>query len=241
MSGLGDYATNIYGYGGSDRIYGTNMNDTLDGGAGDDTIVGYGGDDAIYGGSGDDTLYGYDGNDTLFGNEGDDALVGNAGDDILNGNEGSDWLYGGTGNDTLSGNAGNDRLYGEEGGDIYRFSSGDGNDTIIDYESDTAYQDKVLFNNDVLKDTIALYQDGANLIIGYGNNDNITVNYQESSVAGIEKIEISNGQFMTDADVNLVIQQMTAFAASNGIPLTSVDDVKRNQDLMGMVVSAWHG
>jgi len=240
IMGLGDYATNTYGLGGDDRIYGTDLNDTLNGGTGNDTLTGYSGDDTLIGGEGNDSLNGLIGNDILYGNEGDDCTEDNEGNDILYGNEGSDYLYSGIGADTLYGGTDNDYLYGGSEGDTYCFLLNDGNDTITDYEPDSAYQDRVLFADDVLKETVAMYMNGSQLIMGYGNNDTVTVNYQTSSAAGVEKIELSNGQFLTDADVNLVIQQMTAFAADNGIPLTSVDDVRRNQDLMGMVVNAWH-
>ncbi|MDD5007346.1 MAG: hypothetical protein PHC68_02960, partial [Syntrophorhabdaceae bacterium] len=72
----------------------------------------------------------------------------------------------------------------------------------------------------------------------YGNTDHITVLNQDTT--GIEKVQLSNDLFLTDSDINLLIQQMTAYANSNGISLTTVDDVKNNQELMGMVVSAWH-
>jgi Ca2+-binding RTX toxin-like protein len=196
------------------NIYGTEMNDSI---YGPGTFAAN-----TYGLGGDDVLYGTDMNDKLYGGTGNDALAGYAGDDTLYGNEG------------------NDSLYGLDGNDTFCFKTGDGNDTIYDPGTDSSWQDRVLFNEDVLKDTVALFQNGVNLIIGYGTNDNITVNYQMSDIHGVEKIELSNGQFLTDADVNLVIQQMTAFAADNSIPLTSVDDVRRNQDLMGMVVNAWH-
>jgi Ca2+-binding RTX toxin-like protein len=195
-------------------IYGTDSNNSING------IEGYA--STIFGLNGDDILYGTVMNDNLYGGAGNDTLSGYAGDDTLYGNEGNDNLYGGAGNDT------------------YCFRSGDGNDTICDQGSDACTNDRILFQEDVLKETVALFKSGANVIVGYGTNDNITIDSQMYDTQGIEKIELSNGQFLTDADVNLVIQQMTAFAANNGISLTNVDDVRRNQDLMGMVVNAWH-
>jgi hypothetical protein len=40
--------------------------------------------------------------------------------------------------------------------------------------------------------------------------------------------------------VNLIIQNMSNYASSNGIALTSLNDVKNNADLMNIVATAWH-
>lgn len=63
--------------------------------------------------------------ENAFGGSGNDRLLGNA---RANG------FIGGDGDDTLVGNKGNDLLLGDAGIDTYRFSIGDGQDTIIDSE-----------------------------------------------------------------------------------------------------------
>ncbi|MBP1732499.1 MAG: hypothetical protein H6Q55_2928 [Deltaproteobacteria bacterium] len=55
-----------------------------------------------------------------------------------------------------------------------------------------------------------------------------------------EKVELSDGSFLTDGDINKIIQDMTAFASGNGIQLSSMDDVRKNPELMGMIVQGWH-
>ena len=94
------------------------------------------------GGNGPDTLTGNDGNDILIGGQGPDTLIGNAGDDtliggngtdLLLGNPGDDLLYGGNGSDTLTGGLGSDTLTGGNGPDIFVFASGEGIDTITDF------------------------------------------------------------------------------------------------------------
>lgn len=65
-------------------------------------------DNRIFGNSGNNVLSGMDGNDTLVGHEGDDVLIGGKGDDVLTG---------GTGRDT------------------FRFTAGDGRDTITDFST----------------------------------------------------------------------------------------------------------
>lgn len=88
--------------------------------------------DSISGGGDCDHLYGMTGDDTLDGGEGDDYLEGNAGSDVLTGGEGRDTLLGGAGDDTLEGGKDNDLLIGGLGDDVYRYTTGDGYDTIRD-------------------------------------------------------------------------------------------------------------
>jgi Ca2+-binding RTX toxin-like protein len=73
------------------------------------------------------------GNDTLTGNAGNDSLNGLRGNDILIGNAGNDTLIGGNGSDTLRGGPGSDTLTGGNGQDIFVFASGEGIDTITDF------------------------------------------------------------------------------------------------------------
>ena len=61
---------------------------------------------------------------TLSGGAGIDVLYGHAGNDTLNGAGGADYLNGGTGNDTLTGGSGADRFV---------FRTGDGLDTVVDF------------------------------------------------------------------------------------------------------------
>jgi len=79
------------------------------------------------------TLTGGSGNDTLTGTFGNDSLNGRRGNDILIGNAGNDTLMGGNGADTLTGGPGTDTLTGGNGQDIFVFASGEGIDTITDF------------------------------------------------------------------------------------------------------------
>lgn len=99
--------------------------DLLIGSDGNDGLAGYAGADRLRGGDGDDILSGGGDNDRLAGGRGFDRLYGERGDDLLNGGGGRDVLAGGSGNDILTGGT---------GGDTFRFRTGDGADTITDFE-----------------------------------------------------------------------------------------------------------
>jgi Ca2+-binding RTX toxin-like protein len=94
-------------------------------------------DDYAFAYTGNDTLYGEGGNDHLLGQAGRDALVGGSGKDTLTGGAGADRLFGGYDSDVLRGNSGDDFLKGEGGADFFDFRSGDGRDTINDWDDGT--------------------------------------------------------------------------------------------------------
>ncbi|MQY41624.1 hypothetical protein GG681_03145 [Epibacterium sp. SM1969] len=123
----------VRGGNGADRILGNEGNDVLRGGFGRDTLNGGEGNDRIYGGKGFDLLNGSRGNDRLFGEARNDTLRGQLGDDSLFGGSGNDMLFGGQGNDLLRGGAGNDFFNGGAGDDVFVFTSGNGDDRIVNF------------------------------------------------------------------------------------------------------------
>ena len=123
---------------GDDAIYGGAGDDWLVGGEGADTIEGGADGDRLYGGEGDDILKGDAGEDIIDGGAGKDTLDGGTGDDTIEGGAGKDAIYGGAGDDTITGGAGDDcQLNGGSGADTFVFGSGDGKDTIQDFENGT--------------------------------------------------------------------------------------------------------
>jgi glycerophosphoryl diester phosphodiesterase len=128
----------------------TDGDDVLTGSADNDMIAGLLGNDNISGGDGDDTLRGdldsrdpqvgiAGGNDTIDGGNGNDDIGGKSGDDSLFGGDGDDNLWGDDGDDILRGGLGNDRLTGDDfsggsGSDTFILATGEGTDTIVDFE-----------------------------------------------------------------------------------------------------------
>lgn len=265
----GNGSDTIYGGAGNDTIDGGNQIDLMFGGKGNDTyIVGNTNDKIIENeDSGIDTVistpsyrlpdnvenlilegsmssngYGNDLNNIIKGNAQNNVLSGLGGNDYLEGGAGNDILYGGINDDTLIGGSGSDSLGGGSGSDTYLFGIGDGIDTIEEY---SGKNDVVKFDDSVSRGNIAIYQDNGDLIIDYGetsgiNKFTIKDQFTTNSNKVVERIELDDGKYMTDADINALIQNMTAYATSNEIQLTSVDSVKNDTNLMNLVAAAWH-
>ena len=135
----------LYGGGGDDIIWGNSGIDIVWGGEGQDVLYGGEGDDTLRGNVGNDVIEGGAGVDSLFGGNGDDIVRGNAGRDVIRGGDGHDVLYGGNGVDWITGDAGNDHISGGADGDVFVFGSGDGRDTIHDFDTteDRIYLDGI--------------------------------------------------------------------------------------------------
>jgi Ca2+-binding RTX toxin-like protein len=153
------------GFKGRDVIVGNGYADILKGGDGADKLSGMRGNDMLYGEAGSDKLYGASGHDRLFGSTGHDTLYGGTGNDRLSGNQGNDRLYGSDGNDRLNGSVGNDLLSGGRG--IDHMTGGDGFDTFV-------FSSAVESGRSALRDTIADFVRGVDLIDLSGMDANIS-------------------------------------------------------------------
>ena len=215
----------LLGNTGGDHLNGGSGNDILDGGSENDTLGGDNGNDSLIGGTGNDQLNGGSDDDTLDGGTGNDSLVGDAGDDQLNGGTDDDTLDGGTGNDTIDGGLGNDNLVGGTGSsDTFVLRSGDGSDTISDFEIGTdtlSLKDGLTFNdltvvasgaNTILRET-ATSQDLATLsnvnpadfasqfligFVGTGGNDSLTGSTGNDTIDGGDGNDTINGGLSKD-------------------------------------------
>ncbi len=107
------------------------------GGEGADTIISNSGttNGTISGGKGNDRISNWGGAASMVGGGGNDSIWGDAGNDTLSGGSDNDRLYGDAGNDLLKGGTGNDSLWGGDGSDTFIYSSGDGKDVILGFDS----------------------------------------------------------------------------------------------------------
>ena len=232
---LSGSTTDAYLLGSADvNVSGNNSGNVIVGNSGNNNLSGGNGNDIIYGVSGNNTLNGGNGTDIIYGGTGDDSINGGNGNDIIYGGAGDDSINGGNGNDTIYGGAGNDTLNGGNGDDTFIFGSGDGND-IITYSNGS---DTVQFNTTVDKLNIAIYKQGSDIIIDYGETAGQDIVTIKSNYA--ETITLSDGSYITNAEINQIIQNMAAYAANNSIEFTNINSVKNNEDLMTLVANSWH-
>ena len=172
----------IYGGAGDDWVFAGRGDDFVDGGRGSNVLFGNGGADILIGGVNKDVLVGdsgggvdvaLQGGDYLDGGADDDELQGDGGDDIMIGGAGLDTLRGGEGNDILIGGTGNDVLIGGAGKDIYVYNRGDGEDIIVDVDTQIDSPNKsVLALGDGIQRSDIKFRIGSLLVdLGLSNPD----------------------------------------------------------------------
>ncbi|MFA6946284.1 MAG: calcium-binding protein, partial [Pedobacter sp.] len=180
-------------------------------------------------------------NNILAGNSGNNILNGGVGNDTINGGVGADTMVGGTGNDTMIGGTGNDTMIGGTGNDTYLFNIGDKIDTL----TDSAGNDFIKLGNAVNKNKVAFFKNTSGIFsLDYGNStgiDKVAVNSWNTTANQIEKVQLNDGTFITNTEINTIIQNMTSYATSHSIALTSVEDVKNNSEIMSLYMNnSWH-
>ncbi len=211
------YADQLGGDAGDNRLEGRDGNDILEGRGGNDILLGGAGDDVLTGGAGADVLDGGLGNNTAdysFGAtgvsislasgtaHGGDAegdvltniqnLTGTDADDTLEGDVLANILSGGRGNDILIGNAGDDTLIGGRGAD--QLIGGDGIDTA-DYTLSTEGVIVDMANGaagggDALGDTFS----GIEIVQGSYQDDTIRGDAGDNRIRGGRGADIIDGR-----------------------------------------------
>ncbi len=201
-------------------LVGTDMAEVLIGEDDSELIVALGGDDTVAGGLGDDQIFGDDGddvlrgdrnsrssqnvelggNDIIFGGAGSDRIGGKGGNDILSGDAGDDFIWGDAGDDIIMGVTGNDVLVGDNvsggsGSDLFVFGSGDGTDTILDFEVGI---DRIgLVEGELTFADLTLTQDGNNTLLGVtSSGETIAV------LNGLQASSLTENSFAVVADVS---------------------------------------
>ncbi len=175
----------------ADNLFGRGGMDTLLGGAGLDRLFGGGDNDQLFGGDGNDGHFGEAGNDTLWGGSGNDRFFGGHGNDISDGGADNDTIYAGAGFDTLIGNTGDDLLFGNFNADVFVFGEEHGNDTIADFQVESAFEKIDLSGLGSVQDFQDILshstQVGQNTSISTGVESNITLlNVQISELSAAD-------------------------------------------------------
>jgi len=251
INGTGNKLNNI--------MIGNSKNNTFNGGTGLDTMIGGLGNDSYISDNigdtiienaneGTDRVLAYANGYTLapnvenmymyrqtgYGNELDNLI------DCISTYNYSNLIYGLDGNDTIYGYAGNDTLDGGMDNDIYIFNTEDGLDNI----TDSSGTDSIKLGNNVDKNKIAFFKDSTNFYLDYGNTagaDKLIVNSWNVANNQVEKLQLNDGTYLTNTDINSIIQNMLTYTTNNSITLTCVEDVKNNVSLMSLYMNnSWH-
>lgn len=239
---------------------GNSIANRMVGNSGDNILDGLAGADAMIGGFGSDTYVVDNSRDSVLElvNQGSDKVLSSInytlGVNVENleltgglninaaGNAYGNILVGNSGDNVIDGKAGNDDMSGAGGNDTYMFNIGYGLDNVSDVAGES---DQISFGSKVVQSRIAMFIDSNDdLKIDYGSKlgaEVVTItDWAVDSANQIEKVRIANGKFVTNADINKIIQDMAAYAADAGIVISDVSDVKSNSNLMAIVSNAWH-
>ena len=223
----------------ADVLIGLNGRDELYGGFGHDTLVGGLGHDVLEGGYGADLMQGGLGNDTYIRNNSGDVIQEQDGEGVdtlyssihatlgqfvenlvltgaldMNGkgNDLDNYLTGNLGDNVLTGGLGADWLEGGEGSDTYRFTRGDGQDTIIDTDQFIGQtdRDRIVIRG-ARANQLWLTQEGDDLLIQLvGTTDQITVqDWFGQSTHHIEEIYSQDGQILDESGILTLVDAMS--------------------------------
>ena len=206
---------------------------TISGDEGDDYIENYGHHSLIYGGTGYDRIYNYSPYVTIYGGNGNDTIENIEKSVISDGISGISGIksvvYGGKGNEyisnsahevTISGGKGND--YISENGDRYysknliQYKSGDGNDTIVGFNSSDTLQ--------ITKGSYKVTTKGNDVIVKVGKGK-IILKYAK----GIEiSIQDSKGKVTTKTYGSSSSQTAELFAENNFVTVDNLSEITKN-------------
>ncbi|MDZ4185613.1 MAG: cadherin-like domain-containing protein [Desulfuromonadales bacterium] len=219
-------------------VSGDKHNNTLLGGEGNDTLYGLGGNDTLRGLAGNDILVGGRGNDTLYGGAGDDLFLfarGDGHDTIkLDDRVGHDTLSFGTGITVadLTLKRSDDDLViavGKKGGD--QVTLDDWFETTRDQRLDAfAFADGTTLDWDELQEQVR--RSGSDhrdkhWSWGHGHDDE----RREKSVATTDSL-------LSAADIDAIVQQISAYAVREGIALSPLNGGHQDDSLLTLVASS---
>jgi len=190
---LGSYQRDPSGGGNTPVIPGSPFDDEIPGSEGDDVILAAGGDDIVDGGTGDDQISGEDGADTLFGADGADVLIGGADDDFSNGGS---------------------------GGDTYRYSTGDGADTIEDWGDSSSF-DVIQLGDGLLQSSVTIGRGEADfwdLKLSFSGGGSLTV--KAGFIAAgtvVEEVRFADNSLWTANDIREIYLDQSATSGNDFI------------------------
>ncbi|MDH5670454.1 MAG: hypothetical protein OEY86_20830, partial [Nitrospira sp.] len=206
---------------------------------------------------------------TLAGGAGNDTYVVGAGDSVVeNANEGTDtvqsnvtWVLGndvenltltgaaaidGTGNaanNMLAGNSADNVLTGLGGDDTYQYTSGGGQDTVVD---NSGAADRLEFGTGIDPLDLILSRMANDLRLSVsGTTDAVTIKdwYTSPTTNQVETILAGNGQDLLNSEVDQLIQAMAQFTTDTGLSWDAAaagsGTAQQQADFQAIVANGW--
>ena len=249
-------------------IIGNSANNTLTGNAGNDTLDGGAGADTMIGGAGNDTYIVDNTGDVVTENvnEGTDTVqssvtytlganienltltgsmaingTGNTLANIITGNSANNTLTGNAGNDTLAGGLGNDILTGGDGSDTYRFGNSDGRDTINETAGVSGDTDTLKLY-DASTNQPVIVKDGNDLYVFIDTNNYMKIASEfQATNYGIERLEVSDGHYITRTDIQTIVDTMSAINNNSGMDvMQKYTAMMSDQQYQNILATSWH-
>ncbi len=151
-----------------------------------------------------------------------------------------EYISGYEGDDELSGNSGNDIIDGGIGSDRILFGLGDGQDTILqnDTEAASTYTDVLAFEPDVSYDELWFSRSGDDLNINVeGTDDQVTIaGWYNSASQQLDHFE-SGSLVLVNQQVEQLVTAMATYDVPSGAGNVIPQQVK--DDLQPVLASSW--
>jgi Ca2+-binding RTX toxin-like protein len=163
---------------------------------------------------------------------GDDSLYGGADNDNLSGDAGNDLIDGGMGNDTLTGGAGND---------TYLFRRTDGQDTINDYSTTTTEVDTLKLTDGITSTEPVIVKQNGDLYVFVNGSNYVKIASQFSTTTyGIERLEVSDGHYVTRADIETIVNTMSTINNNSGMDvMQKYNAMMADQSYISTLAQTW--
>jgi len=256
----------IYGENDNDNLYGGSGNDTLVGGTGADDMIGGSGNDTYIVDKLPSGLFNLIPGDTVteYYNDGMDTVessvtytlgsnvenltltgtseingTGNSLNNVLSGNGAANTLTGNAGTDILEGAQGNDILNGGSGSDSYLFGNADGLDTINETTGIGGDIDALKLTEAATTDPVIVKQ-GNDLYV-FMDADNymkIVGEFQQANY-GIERLEVSDGHYITRNDIQTIVDTMSAINNSGMDVIQKYNAMMNDQQYQNILAESW--
>jgi Ca2+-binding RTX toxin-like protein len=184
-----------------------------------------------------ETAVGY----TVYGTENNDNLYATYANEMLYGYAGNDYIAADAGNDTLIGGPGNDTLVGGAGADTYLFGRTDGNDTLNETTEVSGDIDTLKLTDGIATTEPVLVKQNNDLyvFIDSGNYMRIVNEFQQTNY-GIERLEVTDGHYITRSDIQNIVDTMSAINNNTGMDvMQKYNAMMADQQYQNILAQSW--